>query len=171
MSILNLQIEILAREWVKLYEKSPIPTVSVTLVLTVLIAVGIYFVDKADKESRETQRLQSLNYQTQIQQLNQTEINIRQLLQFVESQKSTLRSTEDTINSLREEQEKLKPLVESDRTVVDAIFRAQEERSNGNVWRERWIGFAFGVVSSLLASFLWFIFSLLIKHKRARKNV
>ena len=165
MSLFELPLEILAKEWVKSFEKSPILTVVISAVISVSVATGIYFVEKTDREKRETQRLQNLNYQTQIEQLNQTETNIKQLLQFVESQKTTLRSTEDTISSLREEQEKLKPLVESDRSVVDAIFRAQEERNNMNIWRERWIGFGFGLVASLLASFLWYIFSLIFKRR------
>lgn len=165
MSLFELSAGVLAKEWVKLFEKSPILTVVLSIVCSVAVGTGIYYVDKTDKEKREIQRLQSLNYQTQIQQLNQTEKNIKQLLQFVETQKMTLRNTEDTISSLRAEQEKLKPLVESDRSVVDAIFRAQEERNSASIWRERWIGFGFGVAASLLASFLWFIASMLLKHR------
>lgn len=165
MSLFGVSTEFLAKEWVKLFEKSPILTSVLSIFVAVTVATGIYFTDKADKERREAQRLQNLNYQTQIQQLNQTEKNIKQLLQFVESQKMTLRNTEDTISSLRAEQEKLKPLVESDRSVVDAIFRAQDERNSANIWRERWIGFGLGIAASLLASFLWFIVTLLLKHR------
>lgn len=165
MSFLELPVEFLAKEWVKLFEKTPILTVILSIIISVAAATGGYYADKATKEKQEAQRLESLNYQTQIHQLNQTESNIKQLLQFVETQKMTLRNTEDTISSLKSEQEKLKPLVESDRSVVDAIFRAQEERNRASIWRERWIGFGFGVAASLFASFLWFVVSLLMKHR------
>jgi Na+-transporting NADH:ubiquinone oxidoreductase subunit NqrC len=165
MSLFQLPIEILAKEWVKSFEKAPILTALVSLVISVIATTGGYYIDKDTREKQEAQRLQNLNYQTQIQQLNQTENNIKQLLQFVETQKMTLRNTEDTISSLKSEQEKLKPLVESDRSVVDAIFRAQEERNSTSIWRERWIGFGLGVVASLFASFLWFVINLLIKHR------
>lgn len=165
MSLLNPVTEFFAREWVKSFEKSPALTSIVSILTSLVIGTTVYYSEKVAKEKQESQRLQNLNYQTQIQQLNQTENNIKQLLQFVETQKTTLRNTEDTIFLLKSEQEKLKPLVESDRSVVDAIFRVQEEKNSAGIWRERWIGFGFGVAASLLASFIWLVISLLIKHR------
>ena len=124
---------------------------------------GIYHLDKADMERREFARLKSLEYETQIDQLESTERNIKALLQFIDHQKSSLRNTQDTILELKQEQEKLQPLVESDKKIVDAIFKAQEERNSANVWRERWIGFGMGILASLIASFLWFVAKVGIK--------
>lgn len=52
------------------------------------------------------------------------------------------------------------------KAVVEAIFQAQEKINLKNVWRERWIGFAFGVAASLLASFVWFVIRLWGNEKR-----
>ena len=87
------------------------------------------------------------------------------MLTFIETQKNSLRETEDTITSLQKEREKLKPIVESDRAIVEAIFRAQEERNHANIWQERWIGFAFGIGASVIASFIWFVISMLLKRR------
>src|SRR5690606_13769269 len=98
----------------------------------------------------EYKRLESVDYQNQIQQLDHMEANVKQLLVFVDNQKKSLQEAEDTISSLKSEKEKLQPLVESDRAVVEALFKAQEERASANIWRERWIGFGFGVAASLI---------------------
>lgn len=155
-------LEFLAIEWVKLFKKQPIVTLISTLLFFGSAGVAAYFLNQADINRSETIRLKRLDYQTQIQQLNQTENNIRQLLIFVERQKNSLRETEDTIAYLKKEQEKLKPVVESDRAFVDALFRTQEERNRATIWRERLIGFGIGIVASLIATFIWFVATLLL---------
>lgn len=167
--MLEINIEVLAQAWVKLYKLMPIFTSVTTIILISSIAYGINYLDYVDRMERESKRLKSLDYQNQIQQLDQMETNIKQLLSFVDNQKHTLQETEDTISSLKSEKEKLQPLVETDRTVVEAIFKAQEERANSNIWRERLIGFGFGVAGSLIASFIWFVISLLIKGKHNKQ--
>jgi hypothetical protein len=164
-------IESLAKEWVKLFKIKPYLTSALTAFLSVVMAVSMTYLDKVDREKREAKRLESQSYQQQLGQLNQTETNIRQLLEFVKTQKSTLRETEDTISALKTEKEKLEPLVDSDRAVVEAIFRVQEERTNANVWRERLVGFGFGILASLVASFLWFTISLLVKGRMHNKQI
>ena len=156
----------LAYEWIKAFKKSPFVTSIVTSIVASVISAGIFYVDKIDKHKREETRLENLNYQQQIKQLEQTETGIKQLLSFVEIQKQNIREAEDTVASLKKEQEALKPLVESDKEVVEAIFRAQELRNQKNVWRERWIGFAFGIAASLVASFIWFVIHLWSSEKK-----
>lgn len=153
--------------WI-LNSRNPVRNLIISLIVLIAssgaLVTGIYFADNANREKQERNRLKILDYQTQIQQLNDTENNIRHLLDFIETQKNTLRETEDTISLLKKEQEKLKPIVESDKAIVEAIFRAQEERTNSSIWRERWIGFGVGVFASLIASLLWFIISILFKN-------
>lgn len=161
-------IELLAKEWVKLYKLKPVVTSLLTAALATLLAAGIAYLDHVDREKRENKRLENLDYQNQIQQLDHMETNVKQLLAFVDSQKKTLQETEDTISSLKSEKEKLQPLVETDRAVVEALFKAQEERTNANVWRERWIGFGFGVAASLIASFIWLVVSMLVKGRHTK---
>jgi cell division protein FtsN len=159
-------VEVLAKEWVQLFKLKPIVTSILTGVLATIMAASITYLDKTDRERREAKRLESQDYQQQIDQLNATEESIRQVLAFVNSQKETLRETEDTISKLKSEKEKLQPIVESDREVVEALFRAQDERAREDIWRERWIGFGFGLLASLVASFVWLTGSLLVKSKR-----
>jgi vacuolar-type H+-ATPase subunit I/STV1 len=169
--MLSVVVEILAKEWVKLFRLKPYLTSVLTAFLATVLAASITYLDKVDRDKREAKRLESQSYQQQLEQLNQTEITIRQLLEFVDVQKKTLQETEDTISELKSEKQKLQPLVESDRAVVEAIFRAQEDRVSANVWRERWIGFGFGVLASLVASFVWFTIGLLIKGRKHNNQI
>lgn len=155
--------ELAAREWVKLYKLHPVLTMTFTLIVSVSLGLGVLHVNKLDQEKREIKRLENQDYQSQISQLDQMETNVHQLLKFVDAQKKNLQETEDTLSELKSEKEKLAPLVATDRAVVEALFKAQEERATSNIWRERWIGFGFGVVGSLIATFLWFVVSILIK--------
>ncbi|HVC98560.1 MAG TPA: hypothetical protein VND64_33145, partial [Pirellulales bacterium] len=56
---------------------------------------------------------------------------------------------------LREEHQKMQPIVDADRKVVEALFVAQEQRQQYNIWWERGVAFFLGFVASLLASALW----------------
>ena len=154
MSILEPTIKYLAYVWIVAFKKTPITTFIVSFFIISSILFGIFYADKIDNQRKEAKRLESLNYKTQIKQLEQTEVGIKQLLRFIEVQKQNIREAEDTVSSLKKEQEALKPIVESDKALVDAIFQAQENRTQKNVWRERWIGFAFGMAASLVVSFI-----------------
>ena len=166
MDLLNLIFQYLAREWIKSFKKSPIITAILSVIVGIVASTGIYYADKANKQHREAARLESLNYQTQIQQLEQTEKGIKQLLSFIEVQKQNIRESEDAVSSLKKEQEALKPIVESNKAVIEAIFKAQDQRNQENVWRERWIGFAFGIAASLVASFIWFVVRLWVGERK-----
>lgn len=118
---------------------------------------SINAVDKFNRSLQEEDRLKPLTYRVQIEKLNQTETNVRSLLEFVQAQRNKLMQAEDLLQSLRQEHEKLKPVLEAKRTVVNAIFDAQEQRRQLNQINERWLGFGLGVLGSLSASGIWFL--------------
>ncbi|TLD70200.1 hypothetical protein FEM03_13500 [Phragmitibacter flavus] len=149
--------EALATEWVRHFRKTPLVTSAATLTaIAILVVVGIK-VDAHQKEVRQTARLENASYKDQVDRLNEMETNVTQLLSFIDGQKRTLNATQDTISKLETERDRLKPLVESDKRVVEAVFQIQEDRASASIWRERWIGFGLGVIASLVASFMWFV--------------
>lgn len=152
MKYTDMSIDVAMKATVNFLAKSPIRSLVFGVLFYVLLGGGIYIIYQSDKKGREQESLLSQDYQMQIQQLNATEQNIKKLLQFVDAQRKTLGATQVAISSLRAEQEVLKPLVESDRAVVEALFKAQEVRNEANVWRERFIGFGFGLLASILTS-------------------
>lgn len=147
--------ELLVREWQKLYARAPSVTVALTLVISVAASSIVYFVEQQSANQREAKRLQNMNYSVQAQKLDETKSNLQALLQFIEDERSSLAKSEQALISLKREHEQLRPLVESDRKTIDSLFAAQEARNQAAQSTERWIGFAFGVASSLLASFIW----------------
>ncbi len=71
---------------------------------------------------------------------------------FVKEQQTSLKLTQETVESLKAEKEKLQPLVESDKKIVEGLFLAQEERNRSKAKKERWIGIGLGVIASIVAS-------------------
>jgi DNA repair exonuclease SbcCD ATPase subunit len=163
--MINDIMYLLAKRWVEFFLKKPLHTSIVTFIFAAAFTTAALYITEADRKAQESKRLENNNYQAQLKQLSETEKNIQQLLTFVKTQQITLRETEDSIAKLRSEKEKLQPLVELDRAAIETIFRSQEERANASVWRERFIGFAIGIVASLIASFIWSITTILIKRK------
>jgi len=114
--------EALATEWVKHFRRNPFVTSAATLTAIAIFVVIVINVDAYQKEARQTARLENASYKDQVDRLNEMETNVTQLLSFIEGQKQTLNATQDTILKLETERERLKPLVESDKKVVEAVF-------------------------------------------------
>jgi TolA-binding protein len=96
----------------------------------------------------------SPSFDEEMSQLTQTEGNLRSLIAFVERQKKQLRDSEQVLAELRSQQEQLKPVVEADKQIVDAIFSLQAQQQRATVWWDRGIGFVSGVASSIVAMLL-----------------
>ncbi|WP_092484693.1 hypothetical protein [Pseudomonas sp. NFACC42-2] len=154
---MNQLIFLLAKQWVEIFLVRPLATTILTLAIVASGAAIIVYTEEFDRKKQELKRLENNTYDKQLKQLNETEKNIHQLLEFVKTQQLALRDTEDAITKLKSEKEKLQPLIELDKAAVEAIFLAQEERASASIWRERTIGFAIGLVASLIASFIWYI--------------
>lgn len=158
--------QITVSEWLKLYRLSPRLTAVGTVVIAIVAGTAIYFTEQKAKVEREAKRLENLSYASQVQKLEETRANLQALLQFVDEERQNLRASEQALQTLKKEHELLRPLVESDRKTIDALFAAQEARNQVAQSTERWIGFGLGVISSLLASFIWAVFS----YARSRRN-
>jgi hypothetical protein len=132
------------------------------------MVIGFYGFVTDYKSNKELQkkREENLSYTQQLDALNNVQSSLNNLVQFVEMQKTKLKESEDLVNSLKSEQEKLKPVVEADRKTVDAILELQAQRTESGVWKERGIGFSLGVLSSIVASFIVAMISYVRKRRR-----
>jgi hypothetical protein len=147
--------EITAKAWISAYRAHPRVTGVVTLVGTLSGAMGLvlgFVQDRRDAEERARLRAQQLTYPYQLESLTQLERNTRNVLTFVETQRRDLLEMQKSLEQLRREREQIRPLVEADRRAVDAVFAEQTKRAGADLMRERWIGFAVGVISSIVAS-------------------
>ncbi|MEQ1535627.1 MAG: hypothetical protein ABL923_07085 [Burkholderiaceae bacterium] len=168
MSFLTIDgaAELFVREWQKLYKRSPIATIISTTLVLLVGGTGIFLAERNGAAEREAKRLQSQSYVSQAQLLDETRVNLRALLSFIEDEQRNLKNSEMALITLKREHDQLKPLIDSDRKTIDALFSAQEARNKSAQSNERWIGFALGVISSLVASLILAIFA----HVRRRSR-
>ena len=94
-------------------------------------------------------------FEVQMEELTKVQASINNLSEFIRQQKEQLKRAQQTVESLKNERDALRPVVEADREVVDTILRLQADRASANVWQERFIGFGLGILSSLVASLIW----------------
>lgn len=123
-------------------------------IIAVVIALSTSYFEKQEKQK---ERENNLTYEKQVERLEQIQNSVKDLADFVSQQKQQLDISRDTLQSLEKEKEKLKPMVEADRQVVEAILQLQAEKESSNVWLERGIGFMLGIAGSLVASIIFTI--------------
>ena len=171
MLSIDAAAQLLVREWVKLYKVHPRLTVVLTFVLSAVGGTIVYFADKHAQERQEALRLQNFSYAAQVEALDETRASLSKLVEFVDSQKNQLQVSQQTLENMRSEHDRLKPLIESDKKVIDALFAAQEARNAESQNRERRIGFALGVVSSIVASLIWAAFTYAISRSNKADSI
>lgn len=91
----------------------------------------------------------------QIARLDSLQIALSDLQGFLDNQKSHVLDVEKEVNRLREENQKLEPVVEAKRQEVEAVFSLLEDRSRRHIWRDRIVSFLIGVASSLFAALIY----------------
>lgn len=124
----------------------------VATLIGAVVAVSLSFYQEHQKKKLKEA---SQTYERQLETLAGVQRSIDNLRDFVAAQRAQLQEQQAVLQGLKEEKEKLQPVVEANKEVVEALFRIQAERNSQGVWLERIIGFALGVVSSLVASLIW----------------
>jgi len=104
-------------------------------------------------------KIAQTSFNKQMDGLNETEKNLKELLVFVELQKTSIAQTQSTLQYLNDEHDKLLPLVNADRQAVEALLAAQDQRNSSKMKTERIVSFILGVVASLVASVVYAIAS------------
>lgn len=125
------------------------------LTASVIVAIAAMSIQLFVEHKKEKVKQENATYEKQLERLTQVQTSINDLAQFVTQQQQQLRKSQETLITLEKEKEKLKPIVESDRQIVDAILQLQAEKTKQNVWIERGIGFLIGIFGSLIASVIW----------------
>ena len=153
----NPIIKFLADKWSEAFKTAPLLTTFLSTITLIFFFMVFFFGNKIYLENKKKFRLENPVYKNQIQQLNQVEDGIKKLLVFIDFQKEKIEESEETIALLKKQQTTLETIIQGGEEAVEAIFQIQEERSKKTIWRERIIGFIFGILGSLTASFIWFI--------------
>ncbi len=128
--------------------------ISLALVASILGMIAsifqIYNLSTQPKEEK-----QNIIFEKQIETLDRVQDSLDTLKNFVKGQKTQLVKSQQVISDLKNEQKKLKPIVQADRETVEALFALQSERQKRNVWAERAMGLFLGITGSLVASLVW----------------
>lgn len=158
--------EFLAERYLKQFLKGPLLMFIMTFLgLGVIIFTG-YRIQAALRRMWPDEPLPT--YSQQLQRLDGVQQSLKDLSDFVSQQRVRLQESEQVVSKLQEEKQRIEPLVQADRKVVEAVFQLQEQRTAAAVARERWIGFGLGVGASFLASFMYAL--VVLAYRKARKN-
>lgn len=125
------------------------------LIVLVISIIGFAMTNPTIRSIIGVSKNNEIDITQQIQNLDNISDNLNVLQGFVEKQRENLKDEQIALESLRKERQNLKPLVESDREIVEALFKAQEKRQSKNVWFERAFGFFAGILASLISSFIY----------------
>ena len=109
-----------------------------------------------DKTNTIFIRSKNASFESQQSNLKQIETNLKDILSYVENQKAKLQESEDLVNKLNSEKQKLEVLVKADRNIINAIFDFQEKNKQKELWIGYIVSFILGVLSSLTAMLIGF---------------
>jgi hypothetical protein len=138
--------------------------------LTVIMAGYIIYGIKTGKRNAALRRA-NLSYTGQVNELNRVEASLKNLIEFVNSQKVKLKDAEDTLAKIKEEVGSIEPVLSARREEINAIFALQESRTKKILVRERAWGILIGVVATLMASsIIWIVKDLLRKARSGESN-
>jgi len=106
------------------------------------------------QDQRETAN-SAAEYTTVISNITGIVTQLADLNAFLERERTRIKENEATVKRLSDEKAKLEPVVLTHRETIEAILSAHSQRTAKNVWKERALGFVFGVASSLAASLVY----------------
>lgn len=97
----------------------------------------------------------NVGIQERLQELNDVQFSLKELAQFIESQKQSIVNLNNLLESLKEEKSELEPIIQANRELLDKIFKQQEKRSKWEFRVTIILTFLFGIVTSFFGSILY----------------
>ena len=168
--ISNPVIKPAAKLWLHSFIKFPKSTSVISFVSVLAAIIAIWYTEVSRTNQIEHELSKNQNFNAQIEQLNKTEESLKTLMKFVSTQKNQVIQYKNNIEELEIEQDRLRPLVNADKDTVNALLSFQNARAQENSSREKWIGFALGIVASIIASFVMVIGKYFIISRRKNQS-
>lgn len=135
------------------YKRSPKLTVFGIFFSITLVVVAISTTEYL--KGRDFEKNAPKDLVAQIQELEKLDSGLAQLSNFIQSQKAQLNEKQAVISELERKRSELEPIVNSQSEIVEAIFKVQEQRAQRSKWLDLGIGFALGILGSLIASVIF----------------
>ena len=135
------------------YKRSPKLTVFGIFFSIALVVVAVSTTEFL--KERDFKKSAPKDVMVQIQELEKLDEGLGKLSAFIQLQKQQLNEKQAVISSLEKKRSELEPIVNSQSEVVEAIFKIQEQRAQQSKWLDLGIGFALGILGSLIASVIF----------------
>lgn len=119
------------------------------------VAVALSIVNAYVLQTEPSSGSSSSEYTAVITKIASVSDQLSQLGQFLERERARVEDTEATMRRLIDERSRLEPVVQSHRQTVEAILAAHAERTTRSAWKERLYGSLFGIIASVVASFIY----------------
>lgn len=97
----------------------------------------------------------SQSIKDQLNALDEISTNLDMLSSFIDQQRLGLAQEYENIEYLKIEKARLDSIVSLNSEKANLLFREHERRTSQRIWLDRFIGFLLGLVSSLVATFLY----------------
>lgn len=109
----------------------------------------------------------SSQFSAQVKALDDAESSLKQSIEFLQQHKRELTELEGKLSESSREHERLRTLVSADSNVLNLILHEHQRRVEDATRYERWFGFGMGLLSSLLASLVFYFGVRFINSRRA----
>lgn len=126
--------------------------------------IGVHYMDSYENnnltskvlDSKLMSKYEKLNkpYATQFNSLENMHKSLDDLKKFVTKHESKLKFEQQTLEHILNQKQTLKPLLQADQNVVDAIFSIQHQKYEDQKWLDRFVSFVLGVGASIIATFI-----------------
>jgi hypothetical protein len=98
-------------------------------------------------------------YSQMIRSLSSVGSTLSDVKAFLMDERKVVLQTQETVSKLQTQRQTLEPIVKAQRETVEAILSAHSRTLRTDAWKDRLIGFSLGVVSSLVAAYIYAILS------------
>lgn len=130
----------------------------ISFIAMILSSMLVFTIVVFAKHQKNSELSSNDDFSKQINQLERASDSIKSLEKFIVQQKSDLVKNKKTLDELNLERKKLKPIVESDQELVNSILSIQSKNQSNKIYKERFIGFFLGLLSSFIASIIiWYL--------------
>ena len=109
-------------------------------VFAALLNFCIYYLFKKEKEDKNINK-----YALMIDELSSIGVKLRDLKTFLEQEQTKVTETQEVIDRLNKEKQKLEPVVKASREQIKSILDAYEKNSTKNIWLNYILSFILGL--------------------------
>ena len=92
-------------------------------------------------------------YEAQLESLNNVQKSLDDLKMFINRHENKLKIEQEALEHMLNQKQTLKPLLQADQDVVDAMFSIQHQKYEEQKWSDRFVSFVVGVVASIIGAF------------------